>query len=123
MLWSGGIPRGRLFASLNGAVVTSLQLIVAPCDRDPAFDASLVARKSEGADARGNVTRCIVAPLPFDGERLRPVFLFRRHSSVGAVGVERGLFQGSLVRSMAINSSGKQRSWKPTISSKLPCSH
>lgn len=53
----------------------------------------------------------LFAKAPLDSERLGPSFLLRGHSSVAAdEGAERGLFHGSLVRSMAISSSGKQRS-------------
>lgn len=87
------------------------ELIEAVGDRDPAGNACVIAGGRQCGDALGNMLSCLFAKASLDGEGFGPAFLLRRHSSVAAVdGADRALFHGSLVRSMAISSSGKQRS-------------
>lgn len=97
-----------------------LKLIIFARNGDPSFDTGVISGKGKLGHTCCDVIGCPLTEPSFDRERFGPSFLLRCHSRVGAPRAVRGLFHGSPVRSIAISSLGKQRSWKLTISSKLP---
>lgn len=76
----------------------------------PPLHACLIASECKFGRSRGNMIRRIPAIASFDGQCLGPSFLLFRHSKAGPTGADFDLFQGSVVRSITIRSSGKHRS-------------
>lgn len=96
--------------SLEKPVRAVPKLVEAIGDRDPPGHACIIAGHRQRSDALGYMHCRLLAKAALDSKGFGPSFLFRRHNNVAAAeSAERGLFHGSLVRSIAISSSGKQR--------------